>query len=98
MWVRSLGWKDTLEKEMATHYSIFAWEILWTEEPGGLQSIGSRRVEPDLVTKQQQQQYSIVYIYHIILIHSAISEYLGCFHVLAIINGAAVNIEVHASF
>jgi len=97
-WVWSQGWEDTLEKEMATHYSIFAWEIPWTEEPGGLQSIGSQRVEHDLVTKQQQQQYFIMYIYHIILIHSAISEYLGRFHVLAIINGAAVNTEVHASF
>ena len=35
--VRSLGWKDPLEKEMATHSSILAWEIPWTEEPGGLQ-------------------------------------------------------------
>ena len=34
--VQSLGWKDPLEKEMATHSSILAWEILWTEEPGGL--------------------------------------------------------------
>ena len=35
-WVRSLGWEDPLEKEMATHSSILAWEIPWTEEPGGL--------------------------------------------------------------
>ena len=41
MWVQSLSWEDTLEKEMATHFSILAWEILWTEEPGRLQSIGS---------------------------------------------------------
>ena len=40
MWVRSLGWKDPLEEEMATHSSILAWEILWTEEPGGLESKG----------------------------------------------------------
>ena len=40
-WVRSLGWEDALEKEMATHSSILAWEILWTEEPGGLQCMGS---------------------------------------------------------
>ena len=43
MWetqVRSLGWEDSLEKEMATHSSILAWEIPWTEEPGGLQSKG----------------------------------------------------------
>ena len=39
--VRSLGWDDPLEKEMATHSSIFAWEIPWIEEPGGLQSMGS---------------------------------------------------------
>ena len=39
--VRSLGWEDPLEKGMATHSSILAWEILWTEEPGGLQSMGS---------------------------------------------------------
>ena len=43
MWVRSLGWEDHLEKEMATHSSIPAWEILWTEETGGLQSMGSQK-------------------------------------------------------
>ena len=37
-WVRSLGWEDPLEKEMATHSSILTWKISWTEEPGGLQS------------------------------------------------------------
>ena len=40
--VRSLGWKDPLEKEMATESSILAWETPWTEEPGGLQSMGSK--------------------------------------------------------
>ena len=44
-WVRFLGWEDPLEKEMATHSSVLAWEIPWTEEPGRLQSIGSQRVE-----------------------------------------------------
>ena len=39
-WVRSLGWKDPLEKEMAIHSSILAWKIPWTEEPGGLQFMG----------------------------------------------------------
>ena len=43
-WVRSLGREDPLEKEMATHSSILAWRIPWTEEPGGLQSIGSQKV------------------------------------------------------
>ena len=47
MWVRSLGRKDPLEKEMATHFSIPAWEIPWIEEPGGLQSMGPQRVEHD---------------------------------------------------
>ena len=42
-WVRSLGWDDALEKEMATHSSILAWEIPWTEEMGGLQSMGSQK-------------------------------------------------------
>ena len=41
--VQSLGWEDPLEKEMATHSSILAWRILWTEEPGGLQSMGLQR-------------------------------------------------------
>ena len=40
--VQSLGWEDLLEKEMATHTSILAWEILWTEEPGRLNSGGSQ--------------------------------------------------------
>ena len=44
MQVLSLGWKDPLEKEMATPSSILAWEIPWTEEPGGLLSMGSQRV------------------------------------------------------
>ena len=43
-WVHSLGWEDPLEKEMATHSSILAWRIPWTEEPGGLQSMRSQRV------------------------------------------------------
>ena len=54
-WVRSLGWED-LEKEMATYSSILAWRIPLTEEPGGLQSVGSQRVGHDRVTQQQQQQ------------------------------------------
>ena len=47
MQVRSLGREDTLEEEMATHSCILAWETPWTEEPGGLQSLGSRRVWHD---------------------------------------------------
>ena len=47
--VQSLGQEDPLEKEMATHSSILAWRIPWTEEPGGLQSMGSQRVGHDRV-------------------------------------------------
>ena len=46
-WVRSLGWEDLLEKEMATHSSILAWKIPWTEESGRLQPMGSQRVGHD---------------------------------------------------
>ena len=50
-WVRSLGWEVPLEKEMATHSSILAWKIPWTEEPGRLQSMGSQRVGHDWATE-----------------------------------------------
>ena len=46
-WVRSLGWEDPLEKEMATHSSTLAWKIPWTEEPRRLQSLGSQTVRHD---------------------------------------------------
>ena len=55
MQLQSLGWEDPLEKEMATHYSILAWEIPRIEELGGLQSMGSQRVRHNLVTKQRLQ-------------------------------------------
>ena len=42
-WVQSLGQEDSLEKGVATHFSILAWRIPWTEQPGGLQSMGSQR-------------------------------------------------------
>ena len=59
MQVQPLGQEDPLEEEMATHSSILAWEVQWTEEPGGLQSMGSQRVGQNLATEQQQ-----CYIYH----------------------------------
>ena len=52
-WVQSLGGEDPLEEDMATHFSILAWKIPWTEEPGGLQSMESQRVGHNLVIKQQ---------------------------------------------
>ena len=46
-WVQSLGWEDPLEKGTAAYSSILGWRIPWTEEPGGLQSVGSQRVGHD---------------------------------------------------
>ena len=51
MHVLSLGQEDPLEEETATHSSILAWRILWTEEPGGLQPMGSQRIRHDLATE-----------------------------------------------
>ena len=53
MQVWFLGWEDALEKEITAHSSILKWEISWTEEPGGLQSVGLQKSCTDLVTKQQ---------------------------------------------
>ena len=47
LWVTSLGWEDPLEEEMETQSSILTWKIPWTEEPGGLQSMGSQRARHD---------------------------------------------------
>ena len=55
MWVLSLSQEDSLEKEMATHSSILAWEVPWIEEPGRLQSMGLQRLRHEFKTKQQQQ-------------------------------------------
>ena len=48
MWIPSLGWEDPLEEEMATHSSILAWKIPWTEQPGQLQSLGSQESQTQL--------------------------------------------------
>ena len=53
--IQSLGREDSLEQEMATYSSILAWEIPWTEEPGGLQSMESQRVRHELATEQQEE-------------------------------------------
>ena len=55
--IRSLGWEDPLEEEMTTQPGILAWVIPWTEEPGGLQSMGSQRVECDCVIKHSTHIY-----------------------------------------
>ena len=53
----SLGWEDPLEEGMATHCSVLAWRIPWTEEPGGLQSTGSQRVRHDSTTKSSPKTW-----------------------------------------
>ena len=53
MWVQSLDQEDLLEKGMGTHSSVLAWKIPWTEEPGGVESMGSQRVGHNLATKQR---------------------------------------------
>ena len=52
----STDYKETMKKEMATHSNILAWRDTWTEEPGGLQSMGLQRIRHDLVTKQQRNK------------------------------------------
>ena len=56
MQVGSLGREDPLKEEMATHSSVLAWRIPWTEVPGGLQSMGSQRVGHDSVTEHPHMQ------------------------------------------
>ena len=58
-WVRPLGQEDPLEEEMATHSSIPAWRIPWTEETGGLQSMGSQRIGYDWATNNKNK-YNII--------------------------------------
>ena len=61
MWVQSLGWEDPLEKELATHSSILAWKIPWTEEPGGLQSMGLQ--ESDMTERLYNNKVHIQIIF-----------------------------------
>ena len=62
-WVQFLGWEDPLEKEMVTRSSLLAWEIPWTEEPGGLQFMGMQRVRHDLAI----EEHKYIYICHLAL-------------------------------
>ena len=62
MWVRSLGQEDPLEKGMATHSSILAWRIPWTEEPGGLQSIGHKELDTTEATQHYIWKVTLVYL------------------------------------
>jgi len=60
--VQSLSQEAPMEKEMASHANILAWEIPWAEEPGRIQSTGSQRVRQNLAAKQQQQQILITHL------------------------------------
>ena len=62
-WVWSLGWKDSLGKEMATYSSIFAWRIPWTEEPGRLQSMGSQGAGHNWSTWARTHMYVCMYLH-----------------------------------
>ena len=63
--VRSLGQEDPLEKEMATHSSMLAWEMPWTEEPGGLQSVGPRKSWTELTRAQYLQRLTRIKGYEV---------------------------------
>ena len=60
-WVQSLGWEDPLEEGMATHSRSLAWRILWTEEPGGLQSMGSQRVRHYSATQHSMTNFACLF-------------------------------------
>ena len=60
-WVRSLGWEDALEKEMATHSSILAWRILWTEEPGGPRPMDSQLYVTKQLTHTHTHTHNAIY-------------------------------------
>ena len=60
MWIQSLIQEDPLKKEMATYSSILVWEIPWIEQPGGLQSMGSQRVEHDLASILEDLTLSLI--------------------------------------
>ena len=65
--VRSLGQEDPLEKDMATHSSILAWKIPRTQEPGGLQSMGSQRVGNDLLTEHTAQKHPWMFLVNVFI-------------------------------
>ena len=70
---QSLGWEDPLEKEMATHSSILAWRILWTEEASGLQSMGSQRVRHDSATSDTIERLTLSLHFHTVGAETTVS-------------------------
>ena len=96
---------------MATHSRIFAWEVTWTEESGGLQSMVPQRVRYDWVTELMSMHARAcahthahthtrtrLYMYHIFFIHPSVDGHLGCFYGLALVNSAAANPGEHVCF
>ena len=73
--VWSLSQENLPEEEMATHSSILAWRIQWTENPGGLQAMGSQRVRCDLVTKQQQKQQTKLFCTMLCVLYNSVFPY-----------------------
>ena len=80
MWVRSLGQEDPLEEGMATHSSIFACRIPWTEELGGYNPWGRKESDMTEVTEYACMQYSITQLYHTLFIYSSVNGHVHCFH------------------
>ena len=79
-WVSFLGRENPLEKEMATHSSILAWEIPWIKEPDRLHSTGSERVGHNLETKQQLARLQDSFCYHHFFTHLFVSEHTGTYN------------------
>ena len=87
-WVRSLGWEHPLEKCIATHSSIQAWRIPWTEEPGGLLSMGLQRIKHDWASKHSI--YSIHPSIHLSIYPSIYSSIHTCIH-------PSIHLSIHLS-
>ena len=79
MWVRSLGWEDPLKKEMATHSSIPAWKIPWTEAPDGLHYSPWGHKEPDMTERLSTHTHTHTHTHCLILgkMVSTVRHYLG---------------------